>query len=120
LEISPGKSLREGDLMRGMVEFRIKIPVKITKRERWFLASCPVLDLHSQGETEKKAQDNLGEAMRVFFASCFERGILDEVLKKCGFKLASATNPLPPPRGGRYIDIPLPFMTSGQSRQCLV
>lgn len=65
-----------------MAEFRIKVPVKIAKRKRWFLASCPILDLHSQGETQKKGQQNLGEAMRVFFLSCFERGTLDRILKK--------------------------------------
>jgi predicted RNase H-like HicB family nuclease len=69
-----------------MAEFRIKVPVKIAKRKRWVLASCPILDLHSQGETEKKARENLGEAMRLFFVSCFERGTLDKVLKKCGFR----------------------------------
>lgn len=41
-----------------MAEFRIKVPVKIAKRKRWVLASCPILDLHSQGETEKKAREN--------------------------------------------------------------
>jgi len=65
-----------------MAEFRIKVPVKITKKKRWVLASCSILDLHSQGETEKKALENLEEAMRVFFVSCLKRGTLNKVLKK--------------------------------------
>ncbi len=68
-----------------MVSFNARLPSKITKEPKWFLASCPILDVHSQGDTEQKAKKNLVETTSLFLVSCFERGILDEVLKKCGF-----------------------------------
>ena len=64
------------------------LPCTIKKRKKWFLASCTVVDMHSQGETEKEAKDNLIEALTLFFVSCFERGTLDNVLKDCGLMLA--------------------------------
>ena len=41
------------------VAFVLKLPFKLTKRKKWILASCPILDIHSQGTTEKKAIHNL-------------------------------------------------------------
>jgi len=68
-------------------------PAKLTKRKKGFLASCPVLDVHSQGETEKKALDNLAEALTAFLVSCFEAGTLDTVLKESGFRAVSRSVP---------------------------
>ena len=69
-----------------IVQFMANLPIKFTKRKKWVLASCPILDVHSQGITEKKARDNLEEALSLFFISCFERGVLDSVLKQCGWR----------------------------------
>ena len=38
--------------MQFQMTFKMNVPIKIIKRKKWFLASCPVLDIHSQGETE--------------------------------------------------------------------
>ena len=67
------------------VKFTIELPVKLTKGEKWHVASCPILDVHSQGDTVEEAKSNLTEALTLFFLSCFERGTLDEVLRECGF-----------------------------------
>lgn len=32
----------------------IKLPAKIQKKGKWHVASCPILDIFTQGETEKK------------------------------------------------------------------
>ena len=40
------------------VQFNFKMPVNITKKRKWHVASCPLLDVHSQGETETKAKNN--------------------------------------------------------------
>ena len=96
------------------VTFTASLPIKYTKRKKWILASCPILDMHSQGETEKKAKKNLEEALSLFFVSCFERGALDAVLKQCGFK--ALYPPLQPERKGslvtkeNYITVPIPFL----------
>lgn len=94
-----------------LIDFKIKLPVKIRKRKKWLLASCPVLDIHSQGETEEGAKKNLAEAISLFLISCFERGTLDEVLKKCGFKprYEMPAVKLSPMKSQKFIDVPIPF-----------
>ena len=89
-----------------------KLPAKITKRKKWYLASCPVLDVHSQGETEEKARTNLAEAVSLFLASCLERNTLDAVLKECGLRFATPSGPDKIRRVVSqvdYIDVPIPF-----------
>jgi predicted RNase H-like HicB family nuclease len=99
--------------MTRTVQCIFKLPVKITKRRKWFLASCTILDVHSQGETEGKARNNLREALSLFFISCFERGTLGAALKECGFK---PTYPLPIHKKQSlvtkkdYINVPIPFL----------
>ena len=34
--------------------FKVKLPVQLKKREKWYLASCKVLDVYSQGTCQKK------------------------------------------------------------------
>jgi predicted RNase H-like HicB family nuclease len=58
------------------MEFTVKLPVKIIKCKNWYVASCPSLDVHSQGETERKARQNLREALSVFFTSCLTKKAL--------------------------------------------
>jgi len=65
-----------------------RLPIKIEKGEKYYVASCPAFDVASQGKTVNKAKSNLGEALTAFFISCIERGVLDSVLKECGFKSA--------------------------------
>lgn len=35
-------------------EIIAKLPYTLKKRKKYVLATCPILDVHSQGETEKK------------------------------------------------------------------
>ena len=99
--------------MQLKIEFIAKLPCKLTKRKKWILASCPILDVHSQGETENKAKKNLAEALSLFLISCFEKGTLDAVLKQCGFKpiQLSATHKRPLPKApDDFVNVPLPFV----------
>jgi predicted RNase H-like HicB family nuclease len=99
--------------MQITVQFMAKLPITLTKKPKWHVASCPILDVYSQGDTAEKAKHNLGEALSLFFISCFERGTLDAVLKSCGFK---AVRPGPnlgiesAVHKGDYIDVPIPFL----------
>lgn len=98
----------------------VKLPFKMIKRKNWYVAKCQVLDVSSQGENEKKAKENLIEALSLFLFTCFENGTLDAVLKECGFSAV----PLPMKRKlqrtqkAEYIDIPLHLLasSSGQNR----
>lgn len=98
-------------------EFVAKLPYTLKKRKKHVLASCPILDVHSQGETEKKAKANLQEALSLFLISCIERDTLDVVLKDCGFKAASAKIKFSPQS---YVEVPIPFLPySSASLSCL-
>jgi predicted RNase H-like HicB family nuclease len=98
--------------MQITVQFNATLPVKYTKRHRWVLASCPILDVHSQGETAERAKKNLGEALSAFFISCFERGTLDEVLKNCGFKPVHPTPAILSKKLPDSITVPIPFLVN--------
>jgi predicted RNase H-like HicB family nuclease len=74
--------------MRIAMEF--KLPPRIRKKGRWFISSCPLLDVHSQGDTRDKAEHNLVDALASFLISCYERGTLDEVLRDSGFVSVAA------------------------------
>ena len=97
------------------VEFMARLPYSVQHRKKWVVACCPILDVHSQGKSEEEAVKNLTEALSLFFLSCFERGILDEVLKESGFstpitkdisKIKPAAEKQQPPT----IDVPIPFL----------
>jgi len=38
---------------------QISLPVIIMKEGKWFVASCPTLDIATQGETEQEAKENM-------------------------------------------------------------
>ena len=65
-----------------MITFKINVPVKTKKRERWTVASCIPLDIHSQGKDAKEAIENLKEAVTLFVDSCLERGTLASALRE--------------------------------------
>lgn len=89
--------------MQNTIDITFQFPLQIIQKERWYVASCPVLDVYSQGETSEQARKNLIEALTLFITSCFERGTLDAVLKESGFR------PYQPslPTEGNMIRIPI-------------
>ena len=52
--------------MKTSVTFHVSLPIKITKKKKYYISCCPVLDVWSQGETRTKATENLREALRFF------------------------------------------------------
>lgn len=100
----------------------IKLPAEITKKSKWYVASCSVLGVSSQGNTEKKAKNNLIEALSLFFISCIERNTLDAIFKECGFKKATVypTTPRSPKiKKENYVNVPLNLLyTKSNPNQC--
>lgn len=37
----------------------IPLPIVITREGKWFVASCPILDIATQGKTEKEVKENI-------------------------------------------------------------
>ncbi len=93
------------------VLFTVKLPVKFIKKRKWYVATCPALDVVTQGETKKKAKENLAEALLLFMETCLENGTLDTVLKQCGFRPAKRKlkKLARPPE---YLNIPIPLISS--------
>lgn len=86
------------------IELNFRLPYTLTPRDRWVVASCPVLDVHSQGHTEEEATANLREAVQLFLESCIDLGTLDQVLKDSGLHVSEAQELA---EGERYLEIPL-------------
>jgi len=97
------------------IDMRLSLPAEVKKQGDWYVSRCPILDVYSQGETQKKALENLVEALRLFFVSCFERGTLDAVLKSCGFTAMKTAKPAQAAKGPKYVDVPIPFRTSSKA-----
>lgn len=96
-----------------MIQFRMKIPAQVKREGNWFISSSPHLDVYSQGKTERESLENLIEALQLFLESCFERGVLEQVLKDCGFR---AAHDIHPARGreqeNHFVDVPLSLVAN--------
>ena len=102
--------------MRVEVTFYVNLPYRVRKEGKWHYSSCPALDVHSQGPSNKKAEENLFQALQLFLFSCYERGTLAQILRDSGFV------PLTPARHGsaprrrtgkfnaKTMRVPLPFV----------
>lgn len=95
--------------MRVMME--MKLPSRIRKKGKWFISSCPVLDVYSQGRTRAQAEKNLADALATFLIDCHEHGTLDQVLRESGFVAVSesATKRSRVARKSTQVVVPVPF-----------
>jgi predicted RNase H-like HicB family nuclease len=110
---------KRGNPLMPTAVFQITLPAKIKKKRDRFVSSCDVLDINSQGYTEEEAKQNLVQAIKLFFISCYERGTLDEALKECGFQASRA--PAKSVRETGFVTVPIPFTTRSHCvRQCRI
>jgi len=93
------------------IKIDFKLPVSIKKDGDWYISSCPPLDVFSQGETEAKAKKNIIEALCLFLTSCFERGVLNQVLHQCGFKNFDSAHP-PAFGSSDFVHVPIHLLAS--------
>jgi len=40
---------------------QVPFPILITKENKWYVASCPILDIATQGKTEKEVKENMAD-----------------------------------------------------------
>ncbi|WP_420266198.1 type II toxin-antitoxin system HicB family antitoxin [Candidatus Magnetominusculus dajiuhuensis] len=90
------------------------LPVKFKKKKDVVIASCPVLDVVTQGETVEDARNNIKEAVSLFISTCLEIGTLDAVLKECGFEAAEKT--ARKQSQVETIEVPIPFTIKSHSQ----
>ncbi len=88
--------------------FTIRFPASFVEQEVGrVVALCATLDVMSQGATRLEAKRNLVAAVELFVESCFERGVLDRVLKECGGKIGREAPTKP---HWLVIDVPMPLV----------
>lgn len=106
---------KKGGNVKAQIVFTVSLPFTVKKDGKYYVSSCPVLDVWSQGKTEKKAEENLKEAVQLFLMNCFERGTLEKVLKECGF-VPAKKSPLEKQqfKSKQKINVPLPFIIDSQ------
>jgi len=46
----------------------VPFPVVITKEGKWFVASCPILDLATQGKSEKEVRENMKDLISEYMS----------------------------------------------------
>jgi predicted RNase H-like HicB family nuclease len=65
-------------------EVILRLPYLCNREQEWVVASCPALNIRSQGRTEEEAREHLREEVELFMDYCFRGGTLNEVLREAG------------------------------------
>jgi len=47
---------------------KVPLPILITKENKWFVASCPLLDIATQGKTEKEVKENMSDLISEYLS----------------------------------------------------
>jgi predicted RNase H-like HicB family nuclease len=70
---------------------KIEFTSQVFKEGRMFVAHSPELDISSCATTERKALENLQEAVRLFLEEAERKGSLKQILKEAGFSRRQQT-----------------------------
>jgi predicted RNase H-like HicB family nuclease len=49
-----------------MAALQVALPIMITREGKWFIASCPILELATQGRTEKEVKEKMSELIKEY------------------------------------------------------
>ena len=58
----------------------ITLRAKFHRERKQWIGWCPDLDVSTQGDTRREAEENLHEAVSLFLETCQETGTLEDVL----------------------------------------
>jgi predicted RNase H-like HicB family nuclease len=47
---------------------KVPVPIVISKEGKWFVASSPILDIATQGKTEKEVKENMADLINDYFS----------------------------------------------------
>ena len=47
---------------------QVPLPIIITREGKWFVASCPILDVATQGKTEKEVKENMTDLINDYLS----------------------------------------------------
>lgn len=100
------------------ISIEFELPAKIRKKGGWFISSCPLLDVFSQGRTRIEAERNLVDALASFLTSCYERGTLDAVLRESGVVPANGKSRRPAgKKGAAAVRVPLEMAVRARAKR---
>ncbi len=68
--------------MDQQLRLKLDVAINVSQDADWWLASCPMLDIVSQGATEKESLRNLKEQVTLLFEYAAQKGSLVAMLKK--------------------------------------
>ncbi len=87
----------------------LTVQVKTHKEGNVWVATCPALDVASQGQSKQEACAMLEEALILFLETCHERGTLSAVLDERGLvpKAGTAISVQQPAREAQWLQIPV-------------
>ena len=52
--------------MAKLIQF--PFPIFITKEKKWFVAECPLLNIATQGKTEKEVKENMKDLIKEYLS----------------------------------------------------
>jgi len=96
--------------MPAMVTFQLRLPAFFKEEDGQTVACFPMLDIVTHGASRAHAERALIEATQLFIESCFERGVLDDVLKACGFE--PAQEPVGQSTQNDYLTVPFELLAA--------
>lgn len=76
--------------MQVVIQTQVELFGVLKKKDGWYIAHCPPLDVTTQGRTADEARKNLVEAADLFVTSCFERGTFEQALRELGWRVLAA------------------------------
>ena len=47
---------------------QVPLPIIITRENKWFVASCPILDVATQGKTETEVKENMADLISEYLS----------------------------------------------------
>jgi predicted RNase H-like HicB family nuclease len=47
---------------------QVPLPIIITREGKWFVASCPIIDVATQGKTEKEVKENMADLINDYLS----------------------------------------------------
>ncbi|MFH0970224.1 MAG: hypothetical protein V1776_02065 [Candidatus Diapherotrites archaeon] len=51
-----------------MKNMLVSLPIMIMREGKWFVASCPPLDIATQGETEEEVKENMADLIQDYLS----------------------------------------------------
>jgi predicted RNase H-like HicB family nuclease len=88
----------------------IQITSQIFKEGKTYVAYATELDVSSCGDTRRKAERNLIEAVRLFLDEAEKMGTLDQILQESGYVKRKTRLEGPKFIGIQQISLPLPMV----------